>query len=118
MLTESALAHTIHLLEPDPGWHDALRRLTRDHETLLALDETHTYVVGEGGATGSFGLDPDLLTIGEAAAGGVPLGAYGMTAVLAAELDPLPRSGRSARGPFVHSPTGSLTESAIRNSTT
>lgn len=87
MLTEPALTNTIHLLDPEPGWHDALRRLTRDHGTLLALDETHTHVVGPGGATGRLGLDPDLVTIGKAVAGGIPLGAYGMTPVLAAELD-------------------------------
>jgi len=87
VLSEPALTNTIHLLEPEPGWHDALRRLTRAHGALLALDETHTHVVGPGGATGKLGLDPDLLTIGKAVAGGIPLGAYGMTPELAAELD-------------------------------
>jgi len=87
VLTEPALTNNIHFLPPEPGWHDALRRLTRDQGTVLAYDETHTHVVGPGGATGLWGLDPDVVTIGKAVAGGIPMGAYGVTADLAAELD-------------------------------
>jgi len=87
VLTEPAMTNWIHLLAPEPGWHDALRALTREHGTLLALDETHTHVVGPGGATGQWELDPDIVTIGKAVAGGVPMGAYGVTAALAGELD-------------------------------
>src|SRR5215510_7018425 len=71
VLTEPAMTNGIHLLLPDPGWHQALRTLTRQHGTLLALDETHTHVVGPGGATGMWDLSPDVLTIGKAVAGGV-----------------------------------------------
>lgn len=87
VLTEPALTNNIHFLPPAPGWHEALRRSTRDHGTLLALDETHTHVVGTGGATGLWDLSPDIVTIGKAVAGGVPMGAYGVTDALAAELD-------------------------------
>jgi len=87
VLTEPAMSNEIHLLLPEPGWHEALRELTRRHGTLLAIDETHTHVVGPGGATGLWHLDPDMLTIGKAVAGGVPMGAYGVTAELGAELD-------------------------------
>ena len=80
VLTEPAMTNWIHLLAPEPGWHDALRALTREHGTLLAIDETHTHVVGYGGATGLWQLDPDIVTIGKAVAGGVPMGAYGVTA--------------------------------------
>src|SRR6185312_5206261 len=38
---------------------------------------------GPGGATGLWGLRPDALTIGKAIAGGVPCGAYGLSAELA-----------------------------------
>ena len=54
---------------------------------MLAYDETHTHVVGPGGCTGLWGLHPDVVTIGKAVAGGVPLGAYGMIGALADELD-------------------------------
>jgi glutamate-1-semialdehyde 2,1-aminomutase len=87
VLTEPALTNTVHFLPPEPGWHNALRRLTREHGTILAYDETHTHVVGAGGATGMWNLDPDVVTIGKAVAGGVPMGAYGVSDSLADELD-------------------------------
>jgi glutamate-1-semialdehyde 2,1-aminomutase len=87
VLTEPAMTNGIHLLLPEPGWHPALRDLTRQYGTLLAIDETHTHVVGPGGATGMWQLQPDIVTIGKAVAGGLPLGAYGVTAELAGQLD-------------------------------
>ena len=81
------MTNNLHLLRPEPGWHQALRELTRRHGTLLALDETHTHVVGPGGATGQWHLHPDMVTIGKAVAGGLPMGAYGVTAELAGQLD-------------------------------
>jgi glutamate-1-semialdehyde 2,1-aminomutase len=86
VLTEPVMTNRIHLLAPQPGWHDSLRALTREHGTVLAIDETHSHVVGPGGATGLWGLDPDVVTIGKAVAGGVPMGAYGVTAELGEEL--------------------------------
>jgi glutamate-1-semialdehyde 2,1-aminomutase len=97
VLTEPALTNNVHLLLPQPGWHEALRALTRDTGTVLAIDETHTHVVGHGGATRRFGLEPDIVTIGKSIAGGVPLGAYGMSEPLAAEID-LKRKGKAATG--------------------
>jgi glutamate-1-semialdehyde 2,1-aminomutase len=87
VLTEPAMTNWIHLLAPEPGWHEALRDLTRRHGTLLSLDETHTHVVGPGGATGLWQLRPDIVTIGKAVAGGLPMGAYGVTAELGEQLD-------------------------------
>jgi glutamate-1-semialdehyde 2,1-aminomutase len=87
VLTEPVMSNGIHLLAPIDGWHDDLRRITREHGTFLAIDETHSHVVGEGGATGLLGLEPDILTIGKAVAGGIPMGAYGVAATLASELD-------------------------------
>ena len=49
VLTEPALTNNFGLILPDPGYHEALRALTREHGTLLAIDETHTQVVGPGG---------------------------------------------------------------------
>jgi glutamate-1-semialdehyde 2,1-aminomutase len=87
VLTEPALTNNLHLLLPRPGWHEALRALTRETGTVLAIDETHTHVVGHGGATRKLGLEPDIVTIGKSIAGGVPLGAYGMIEPLASEID-------------------------------
>jgi glutamate-1-semialdehyde 2,1-aminomutase len=87
VLTEPAMSNNLHMLLPEPGWHAALRDLTRRYGTLLALDETHTHVVGPGGATGMWELAPDIVTIGKAVAGGLPMGAYGVTAELGEQLD-------------------------------
>jgi glutamate-1-semialdehyde 2,1-aminomutase len=87
VLTEPAMTNGLHLLRPHGAWHEELRQRTRGHGTLLAVDETHTHVVGREGATGLYGLDPDIVTIGKAVAGGVPMGTYGVTPALAEELD-------------------------------
>jgi glutamate-1-semialdehyde 2,1-aminomutase len=86
VLTEPALTNNFGLILPDPGFHAELRRLTRDAGTLLALDETHTQVVGPGGLTAAWGLDPDFVTCGKSIAGGVPFGAWGMTDEIGAVL--------------------------------
>ncbi|MBN9622566.1 MAG: aminotransferase class III-fold pyridoxal phosphate-dependent enzyme, partial [Actinobacteria bacterium] len=41
---------------------------------------------GPGGYTRAEGLEPDLVTIGKAIAGGIPVGAYGMTDEVAAQV--------------------------------
>lgn len=86
VLTEPAMTNA-NLLLPEPGWHEELRSLTRQYGTLLAIDETHSHVVGHGGATELWGLQPDMVTIGKAVAGGLPMGAYGVTAELGEQLD-------------------------------
>ena len=83
VITEPAMTNNVGLLLPDPGFHDALRAITRETGTVLAYDETHTQVVGPGGLTAMWRLDPDVVTIGKSIASGVPLGAYGMTASVA-----------------------------------
>ncbi len=86
VMTEPALTN-IGIVLPEPGFHDALRELTRATGTLLLIDETHTFSAGPGGYTAAYGLDPDLLTIGKAIAGGVPAGAFGMSAEVAARVE-------------------------------
>jgi len=83
VLTEPALTNVVGLLLPEPGFHDALRDQTRTTGTVLVLDETHTQVTGAGGLTQSWELDPDIVTLGKSIAGGIPLGAYGMSEPLA-----------------------------------
>jgi glutamate-1-semialdehyde 2,1-aminomutase len=85
LLAEPAMTN-IGIVLPEPGWHAAARELTRAAGTLLVLDETHTLCAGPGGATGADGLRPDLLVIGKAIGGGVPIGAFGLTAELAARI--------------------------------
>jgi glutamate-1-semialdehyde aminotransferase len=86
VFTEPALTNEGVVL-PEPGFHDALRRLTRAHGTLLVLDETHTLICAPGGLAERWGLEPDVVVVGKAIGGGLPLGAYGMTAELAAAFE-------------------------------
>ena len=76
----------IGIVHPEPGFHDALRRVTRQAGTLLILDETHTICTGPGGYTGEHGLEPDMFVIGKPIAGGLPAGAYGFTAAVAEQV--------------------------------
>jgi len=78
VLAEPALTNVGIVLAED-GFHAKMRELTRAAGTLLIIDETHTLCCGPGGYTRAEGLEPDLMTIGKAIAGGVPVGAYGMT---------------------------------------
>jgi glutamate-1-semialdehyde 2,1-aminomutase len=79
VLAEPAMTN-IGIVPPADGYHDALRELTCRHGTLLLIDETHTLSAGPGGCTKAWGLEPDLVTIGKAIAGGVPAGALGLSA--------------------------------------
>lgn len=91
VLAEPALTN-IGIVLPDPGFHAALRQLTRKYGTLLIIDETHTICVGPGGATRAWGLEPDLFTIGKPLASGIPAACYGMSAEVAARAEAFLRS--------------------------
>ncbi len=69
----------IGIIHPDPGYHAALREITRRTGTYLIIDETHTLCTGPGGYTGKYGLQPDFLTCGKPLASGIPAGVYGFT---------------------------------------
>jgi glutamate-1-semialdehyde 2,1-aminomutase len=86
VLAEPALTN-IGIVLPDPGFHDALRNLTRQHGTLLVIDETHTICAGPGGYTRAHGLEPDFVTIGKSIGSGVPAAAYGFTAEVAERIE-------------------------------
>jgi len=82
VITEPVLTNSCMVL-PEPGFHAALRRITRKTGTLLLIDETHTISTGPGGYTGRHGLKPDLFVLGKPVAGGVPASVWGMSADLA-----------------------------------
>jgi glutamate-1-semialdehyde 2,1-aminomutase len=85
VLAEPALTN-IGIVLPEPGFHEGLRELTAAAGTLLVIDETHTLSAGPGGCTRRWGLEPDMVTLGKAIAGGVPAGAFGMRAELGERL--------------------------------
>ncbi len=85
VLAEPAMTN-IGIVLPEPGYHEALRSLTREHGTLLVIDETHTICAGPGGYTAANSLEPDFLTIGKPLAAGVPAATYGMSEAVAARV--------------------------------
>jgi glutamate-1-semialdehyde 2,1-aminomutase len=85
ILIEPALTN-IGIVLPDSGYHAALRTLATKYGALLIADETHTISLGPGGATAAWSLQPDLLVIGKAIAGGLPGAAYGMRRELAEQI--------------------------------
>ena len=74
------------IVHPQPGYHQALRDLTRKYGTLLVIDETHTICAGPGGYTRAENLNPDGLVCGKPIAGGVPGAAYGFTEQVAHQI--------------------------------
>jgi glutamate-1-semialdehyde 2,1-aminomutase len=78
VLAEPAMTNRGIIL-PDPGYHDALRKITRRTGTLLILDETHTICCGPAGYTGAHRLTPDLITLGKPIASGIPASAFGIS---------------------------------------
>ncbi|WP_052435005.1 aminotransferase class III-fold pyridoxal phosphate-dependent enzyme [Streptacidiphilus melanogenes] len=68
---------------PLPGFLPGLREACARHGTLLVMDETHTQFDVYGGAVAHYALSPDMVTGGKGIAGGIPIGAYGMTDELA-----------------------------------
>jgi glutamate-1-semialdehyde 2,1-aminomutase len=86
VITEPVLTNCCMVL-PDPGFHAALRALTRATGTLLLIDETHTISTGPAGYSGAHGLEPDIFVLGKPVAGGVPASVWGFTDAVAREWD-------------------------------
>lgn len=85
VLAEPAMTNCGMIL-PQPGYHQALRHLTRAAGTLLLIDETHTVSTALGGYSRAHGLEPDLFVVGKAIAGGIPASVWGMSAEVAERL--------------------------------
>ncbi|MBD0281008.1 MAG: aspartate aminotransferase family protein [Thermoleophilaceae bacterium] len=81
LLMEPALTN-IGIVLPEDGFLAGVREACTRAETLLVIDETHTLSAGPGGCTAAWGLEPDAVTLGKAIGGGVPIGAYGVSAEL------------------------------------
>src|SRR5918993_2789045 len=63
---------------PLPGYLEAVREITERYGTLLIFDEVKTGITaGYGGASGYFGVVPDVVTLAKSIGGGFPVGAFG-----------------------------------------
>ena len=63
---------------PDDGYLQKVRDITRKYGTMLIFDEVKTGITaGWSGASGHFGVTPDLVCLAKSIGGGLPLGAFG-----------------------------------------
>lgn len=92
IVTEPALTN-IGIVLPEPGFLQELSALATRYGALLLVDETHTFSAGPSGMTGAEQLQPDLFVIGKSIGGGIPCGAYGLSAELADRVTALAKSG-------------------------
>ncbi|MEQ1952881.1 aspartate aminotransferase family protein [Mesorhizobium sp. CN2-181] len=86
VITEPVLTNCC-MVPPEAGFHEKLRRLTRDTGTLLLIDETHTISTAPGGFTRKHQLEPDMFVLGKPIAGGVPASVWGLSAETALRYD-------------------------------
>ena len=76
------------LLKQTPEFIAALRRITKEHGTLLIYDEViNGFRLAPGGAAELYKVEPDLATFGKVIGGGLPVGAFGGKAGIIRRLD-------------------------------
>ena len=75
---------------PAPGYLEALREITSEHESVLIFDEVMSgFRVALGGAQQLYNITPDLTCLGKIIGGGLPCGAFGGRAEIMNMLAPL-----------------------------
>ena len=83
---------------PQPGYLEAVRKLTKDAGIVLFFDEIQSaFKKSPGGAQAEWGVTPDVCTIGKAIGGGLPLSAFCGRAEIMDQFQPV--------GPVQHSGT-------------
>jgi glutamate-1-semialdehyde 2,1-aminomutase len=77
------------IISPKPGFLQAVRELTCEHNILMILDEVVTgFRYGLGGAQAYFDITPDLATYGKIIGGGLPVGAVAGRADIMDQANP------------------------------
>jgi glutamate-1-semialdehyde 2,1-aminomutase len=72
----AVIMEPMNVVFPDPGFLEAVQRLTKGAGAVLVFDETITgFRYSKGGAQELFGVTPDLSTFGKGMANGFPLSA-------------------------------------------
>ena len=65
------------VVPPQKGFLEGLRKVTKEHGTILIFDEVITgFRVSSGGAQKRFGVTPDMTTMGKIIGGGFAAGAF------------------------------------------
>jgi glutamate-1-semialdehyde 2,1-aminomutase len=84
------VAANMGLVPPAPGFLDGLRRACDEVGALLIFDEVITgFRLGRSGASGRFGVRPDLWCFGKVVGGGLPLAGLGGSRTLMEVLAPV-----------------------------
>ena len=75
---------------PQEGFLEGLRKLCTKYGSILIFDEVITgFRLGPDGASGYFGIQPDLITFGKIIGAGMPVGAYGGKRQIMEMISPL-----------------------------
>ena len=75
-------------LQPaDPEFVNAVRLLTARNGSFMVVDEVITFRLALGGLCSTYGVSPDLATLGKAIGGGLPVGALAGRADVMAAFD-------------------------------
>jgi glutamate-1-semialdehyde 2,1-aminomutase len=84
------VAGNMNCVPPAPGFLEGLRALCDKSGALLIFDEVMTgFRVGPRGASGLYGVLPDLTTLGKIIGGGLPVGAFGGRREIMQKLAPV-----------------------------
>jgi len=84
-----AVVGNMGVLNPKPGFLEALRDETAKASALLIFDEVMSgFRVARGGAQAKYGIEPDLTCLGKVIGGGLPVGAYGGREDILAKVAP------------------------------
>jgi len=78
VLTEPGMTNC-NLILPEPGFHSAVRALTRRYGTLLCIDEAHTFQFAFGGLSRAWQLSSDFIVAGKGLGSGFAFAMYGMS---------------------------------------
>ncbi len=90
VLAIEAVAANMGLVEPEPGFLQACRDECDRVGALLLFDEVITgFRLGQGGATSWSGVTPDVWAFGKVIGGGLPVGAFGGSRDVMANVAPL-----------------------------
>ncbi|CAN5671410.1 aspartate aminotransferase family protein [soil metagenome] len=80
------------------------RKLATEYGALLAVDEVITFRLGLGGLHRTYGVDPDVMSLGKIIGGGFPVGAIGGRAEVLDTFSPLHEGAVSWGGTFSANP--------------
>jgi glutamate-1-semialdehyde 2,1-aminomutase len=83
-------------LLPEPGFLELLRRVTAEQSIVLIFDEILSgFRTGPGCMQATYGVTPDLCTLGKAIGGGLPLSVFGGKREIMEHVSPLGQAQHS-----------------------